>query len=604
MESDLMLKLACLMLPAPDELRLDALTLDVERKRVTLEVAATQTVLVCPGCSVASGRIHSHYDRTLADLAWADINVCLHLQVRKCFCGNKGCTQRIFTERLPEIAAPWARRTQRLVEQQRALGLALGGLPGARLSSDLDCPASRDTLLRLVRTTPITESPTPRCIGVDDFALRKGRTYGSIIIDLERSVVIDILPDRTAETFTRWLCEHPGVEVISRDRGGAYAEGGALGAPAAIQVADRWHLLKNLGDALTLVFDQHRAAIERHLAMSPAPARQDTLLNIAPMPDGCLPSPTDEAGCQVVADDVEPAQASVADAAPDLPANSQQAAEPTHGQSQPHLSKRQQAAQEQRRQLRLARYDEVRRLHAQGFTINAIADQVGLDRNTVRKWLQAPAFPERQPRRPEASLLDPFKPYVLARWNDGCHNGALLLREVTAQGYRGSRSIFFAYITQLRKASGLPPKKRQGVTKPVADPISRIPSSRGLTALVLKKPDTLAADETERFERLCNADAALAAAIALAQEFAVIVRQRQPGRLDDWLQRTAQSGIAPLAAFVNGVRRDYAAVKAGITFDYSNGPTEGHINRLKMLKRAMFGRAKLDLLEKRILAPH
>jgi transposase len=103
MESDLMLKLACLMLPAPDELRLDALTLDVERKRVTLEVAATQTVLVCPGCSVASGRIHSHYDRTLADLTWADINVCLHLQVRKCFCGNKGCRQRIFTERLPEM---------------------------------------------------------------------------------------------------------------------------------------------------------------------------------------------------------------------------------------------------------------------------------------------------------------------------------------------------------------------------------------------------------------------------------------------------------------------------------------------------------------------
>lgn len=251
MESDLMLRLARLMLPALDELHLNTLTLDTDSKLVTLEIAATQALLVCPGCAVPSSRIHSHYDRTLADLAWAELRVCLCLQVRKCFCRNSACAQRIFAERLPEVAAPWARRTQRLAEQQRSLGLALGGVPAARLSSDLDCPASRDTMLRLVCATPTAAAPTPRYLGVDDWALRKGRTYGSIIIDLERSVVIDILPDRTAATFAQWLRDHPGVELISRDRGGAYAEGGAQGAPEAVQVSNCWPTAPVMGRLVT-----------------------------------------------------------------------------------------------------------------------------------------------------------------------------------------------------------------------------------------------------------------------------------------------------------------------------------------------------------------
>jgi transposase len=559
-------------------------------------------MLVCPGCAAESDRIHSHYGRTLVDLAWADIRVCLHLQVRKCFCCNRACTQQIFTERLPVVAAPWARRTQRLAEQQRALGLALGGAPGARLSNDLACDASRDTFLRLVRATLTPDAPTPRYLGVDDWALRKGRTYGSIIIDLERSVVIDILPDRTAETFAQWLREHPGVEIISRDRGGAYAEGGAQGAPDAVQVADRWHLLKNLGDALTLVFDQHRAVIERHLATAPIVVEPSSPADAVAIINSDLASLADNS---IVHDDAEPVPASVASAIAAEPAGSQPTAPPTPIQSHSQQSKHQQEAQARRRQLRLARYEEVHRLRSQGYTLNAIADKVGLDRNTVRKWLQAPSFPERQPRQPEASLLDPFKPYVLERWNGGCHNGALLLREVAARGYRGSRTNFFAYITRLRKASGLPPKKRQGVqAKPITDPTRRIPSSRGLAALIMKKPAALDTTEAERIEQLRKADVMLATAINFVQEFAVIVRERQPSRLDDWLERTEQSAIPPLVSFVNGIRRDYVAVKAGITLAYSNGPTEGHINRLKILKRQMFGRAKLDLLKKRVMAAH
>lgn len=236
-------------------------------------------------------------------------------------------------------------------------------------------------------------------------------------------------------------------------------------------------------------------------------------------------------------------------------------------------------------------------------SLSAIADHVGLDRDTVRKYVNAPSFPERQPRPTQRSLLDPFKPYILERWNAGCHTGSVLLRELEQRGYAGSRTTLFAYMTQLRKASGLPPKKRSGVqTTPITDPSKRLPSSRGLTWLVLRKQDTLEADERHQLTQLEAAHIDSAQAISLAQDFATIVRVRQHEQFDDWLGQTEQSGIAPLVSFAAGLRRDYAAVKAGVTLSYSNGPTEGHINRLKMLKRQMFGRAKLDLLKQRLMA--
>jgi transposase len=239
----------------------------------------------------------------------------------------------------------------------------------------------------------------------------------------------------------------------------------------------------------------------------------------------------------------------------------------------------------------------------QGWTFSAIAHQVGLDRTTVREYVQAATIPEHQPRRRRARLLDPFKPYLLQRWNAGCHTGVVLLREIENRGYQGGASICLAYITQLRKASSLPPQKRSGaLPQTVTDPVQRTPSTRRLIWLVLRRAETLDDVDGQHLSRPCDSHTDIATAVRLAQEFASIVRQRGSKQLDRWLEHTEQSRIAPLVSSAKGISRDYAAVRSGVTLEFSNDATEGHINRLKRVKRQMFGRAKLDLLKRRFMA--
>jgi transposase len=544
------------LLPQASLLRLEAWQIDTVTAQVTLRVQSTDTLVHCPDCQFPTRRIHSRYTRTVADLPWAHYRVVWQLRVRKFFCANGRCTRHIFTERLPGVVAPWARQTERLLQWLTHIALALGGAAGVRLSRCLGVAISRRTLLRVLRRLPSPSFASPTVLGVDDFALRKRQRSGTVLIDLERRQPVALLPDRTAETLAHWLREHPGVEVIARDRSKAYADGAHQGAPAAVQVADRFHLLQNLAEALDQVFTTHSQTLD---AVNTALRQQPV-----PLPDGAVAVPVPS---------------------PDVPTAAQQ-----------------RAAQRQAR--RQGAYEQVWALHRQGWSVATIARQVGLSPRTVQRDLQSATFAGRRRRSDRGeSVLNPYKTTLLERWNAGCRTAARLFRDLQQQGYTGSYGLVAAYARRLRQAQGLAPGQRctrQRLPVVAESPYQAL-TPRRATWLVLRRQETHDEAEAHQLAQLQAQHAEVAEAIELAQDFAQLVRQRQPERLDAWLQRAAKSTQEALQRFAKGLYEDYAAVKAGVTLPWSTGPVEGHINRLKMLKRQMFGRAHLDLLSRRFV---
>lgn len=551
------------LLPLNTDLSVETLTIHRETNQIMVEVQANASSCACPLCQTPAERVHSQYCRTVADLPWAELVVHLSLHVRKFFCDNAACVRKVFTERLPGLVAPWARRSVRLMQQQQHLGLALGGNPSARLSTELDCGASRNTFLRLIRRLPLPEPEAPEVVGIDDWAWKKGQRYGTIICDLERHCPIALLEDRDAETLAAWLKQHPTIRIVARDRAGTYAEGATKGAPQAIQVADRFHLLGNLADTLLPVFEQH-AKLLREATSSTASAD--------------LPPAVVEQRSSSVTEEVVRM----------LPA--------------PTPSPKHQAQAAQRRAERLARYERARELHAQGWPIRAIGRELGLNRNTVRVYLRASSFPERQPRvLRQAGVLDPFIPYLIERWNAGCRNGTALWKEIVERGYRGKRVTVFTFITRLRKALGIPAKNRTIQDGTICVSEERPLTSRNAVWLAMKRPEQRDQETIERIEALRHLHEDLDAAISLTEAFARLIRGQDVVALDRWLEQAAASTLKPFQNFAASLRRDYEAVRAGVALEWSTGPVEGEINRLKMLKRTMFGRAGFQLLQRRVL---
>jgi transposase len=531
---------------------------------------ALPTTAQCPKCLQVSIRIHSRYRRKLADLPWANIPVRTEISVRRFFCDNPECARRIFSERLTTIAAPWARRTQRLADTQRQIGLAAGGSAGASLCQALGCPAEVDLLLNLVRTLTLPQSLTPLVLGVDDWAKRKGQSYGTILVDHERKCVVDLLDDRSPETLAKWLRSHPGVAIVTRDRAESYAQGIREGAPEALQVADRWHLLKNLTEAVTKIFHDHQSAIQ-HQLRSVAASVGST--------DGAHPGEPATKAAQIEA--IPGANATATPAPVDESPKSLTAAADRRGQ----------------------RAAEAHALRQKGWKVKAIARQLNCHPKTISRYLrrQLPLLPRRTTR---STKLDAFKGYLLERWNDGCHNASQLFREIEAKDYAGSITLVRTFAVALRCASGLAPSSRQLGGRIIArDEIRRPPTCRHLAWLTAQSTNRLGEGDQQTLSLVSDINPTLKTTVELAQQISMMVCKHQPDGFDQWLDQAAQTGISALRSFANGLRNDYAAVRAALTLIWSNGRTEGFVNRLKAVKRQSYGRAKLDLLRCRMLVP-
>jgi transposase len=360
----------------------------------------------CPGCGASSARLHGHYQRLLQDLPTGGRAVLISLSVRRLVCRNQACEIRTFAEPAGVVARRHARNTSPLRRMLELLALALAGRAGSRLAQLLGITVSRDTLISLVRALPDPEIGQVTVLGVDDFSKRRGHSYATLLINMDTHQPIDVLDDRRSDTLAQWLRDHPGVQIICRDRAGAYAEGARKGAPEAVEVADRWHLWKNLCDAAEATVRAHRADLRE-------------------------PEPEAEPEPDVEAEAVSPAQP-----APESPDS------PTAVRTR-------------------ERHAAVQELTERGMTITAISQQLSLDRKTVRKFTRAATADEliNGPRGRSRSFEE-LIPYLQQRVNDGVTNAAQLFTEIQALGYHGSRRTVRRYLVPLRTsltAPDLPP---------------------------------------------------------------------------------------------------------------------------------------------------
>lgn len=526
------------VLPNPETLLLER----IEKQGCEFRIfVSAQQPAPCPICGQVSHSRHSGYSRRLSDLPWQGCSVQLWLRVHKYRCLQRDCPRKVFCERIPGVAKVHARRTERLDLIINCVGYVAGGLPGARLLERLAMSISDDSVRRqVVRGSARRPQQAPvRHLGIDDWAWRKYHDYGTILVDLDRHQVVDLLPDRVSESVAAWFIAHPTVEVVARDRSGLYADGVTTGAPQAQQVADRFHLVANLSEAVQRVLEGR--------------TRELTL------PGEGQPS------------DAEPV---------------------CSPESKPTASR---LLKQQRRQRRLERYQQLADLRRQGYSKRAISKELSLSIKTVRRWLRADQFPERKPPTGRRKKVAEFADYLDERWKEGCHNATQLFNEIRGRGYRGSRQMVSSFVASWRHSGGR--QRNAGQSQRVAPKHAAI--------LAGQPADRLTPEQTELFDRLVKACPDLIELRNIALTFRDVFSTADSAALFEWIQVTKRCCFGPLVRFAYGLEKDIQAVRLAVETDYSNGQTEGQINRLKAIKRQMYGRAGFAYLRARVLpSPH
>jgi transposase len=509
---------------------------------ITFTVISKTLEAACPLCTQMSTQIHSSYHRVLQDLPWGGVQIRLRLVSRRFRCQYQSCPRRIFTERFKSLTAPHARRTTRCAVILRALCSATSGRGGARLAQQLQLPASAATLTRLLYQSPICQPPAT-IVGVDDFAFRRGQKYGTVIVNLETHRPIEILPDRSRTGLEHWLREHPEVRVMSRDRSTEFAAAARAACPHAVQVLDRWHLLKNL-----------REVVERFLA------RHQRLLREYALP-------------------------------PKLRTHADEAAR---------------AARHARDKAFLARVQELRR---QGLSIRAVARHLGCSRWLAKRYVHADAVPVRGRTIVRRSILDPYRVHLEKRWQQGCRNASLLWREVRELGYPGTRTNVAIWAsrrrTELHTSTPFAYReaflKRQEKTLVFKRSLPVSVSPQELTWLLWRDPTTLHEEEREGLATLTAALPAIAELQVLIHAFKALLWSKETIAVQEWLDLARTCNVRDLSVFAESLALDQAALEAAVVLPWSQGPVEGMINKIKLIKRQMYGRASFPTLRRRIL---
>jgi transposase len=514
----------------------------------------------CPSCGTQSSAHHSRYWRHLQDLPVQGNRVALRLRLSRWRCRNAECEQAIFRERLGEVVAAWARRTSRVEEVLLLVGHRTGGRAAEFLLKRLAIAVSDDTILRRVKRRARAArhgEQRLRVVGVDDWAWKKGQSYGTILVDLERRTVADLLPQRSAEQLAEWLKQHPEVEVITRDRFGLYAGGARRGAPQARQVADRFHLLLNLREAV----EKELARQRRRLTLPPV--EEDQVTKTVPVTDS---------------------------------------------RSNPEVQTQQRQLVAERWRAKEELFARVRALYVSGRRASVIVRETGVGRRRVDKWIRCTQLPPRNEMEPKPTSPRFFAAHLQRRWAEGCHEGPRLLTEIRALGYRGCYSSLAKFLAgwrdhepELQPKSRPPASVRLRQQAGVHPTVTRQISPLVAAALLSKPRPLLTGWQAAKVDALKKACPDFARMRSLVMSFRGILQSGKIRTLARWMKQANGSGIYGMKRFVRTLKHDLAAVKNALRESWSNGPVEGHINRLKTLKRQMYGRAGFELLRARLL---
>lgn len=507
----------------------------------------------CPLCGRYSKRVHDYYYRTITDLPVFQNKTVILLRTRKFICGSKNCHRKVFSEQTPDIIR-YSRRTGRVSRILETFAIELTGRLGSILTEQLHISVSSSTITRIAHGRQLMEITQPRVLGVDDWAYRKGVSYGTILIDMETSRPIELLPSRDGQVLKDWLLKYNDVRIITRDRASSYALAINEACPNAVQVADRFHLLMNLSDALDTYFKSVSGKIRSLIA-----SKSKEFLNLQ------------DNGKVKEFKDISPQEIQIA-----------------------------QPSEECRVDQRLEIFNKVKELQVKEIPVLRISKDLGINRKTVQAYfLQETLAPRTHPK---SSNIELFTDHIVARLSIDGYIVNDIIKEITGFGYNGSRSQAYNNINSIKKKHGI---KTSGFSQIQC---TRIPFVKPLSSRKLAKhigshlTDITDHNDRHYLQTLLDNIIELRIVRKLVQIFKEMLA-RGLGNIRRWIDFIIRSKrkLSGLKTFARGMLRDIEAVENGINMHWSNGAVEGHVNRIKSIKRQMYDRASFELLRKKVI---